>query len=183
MTSKVVEAHAQIHSLAMAVAVRSRPSARGAFIDRRSAAACDELVAVWCVGCCEWASLLLMTWRADSIYTERYMKTPHLNKYGYENSSIHITDGFRNSQFLLAQGSGDDNVHFQNSAHLLDLLQGAKIRNFWFEMFPDSSHSISKRGATRELYEFLTKFLVYNWGAGGKRVLRYENDKGLSTVL
>ncbi|UZJ54602.1 hypothetical protein CBS101457_003922 [Exobasidium rhododendri] len=118
----------------------------------------------------------------DSIYTERYMKTPQLNKYGYENSSIHITPGFHNTQFLLAQGSGDDNVHFQNTAHLLDLLQGAKVRNFWYEMFPDSSHSINKRGANRELYEFLTKFLVNNWGAGGKRLLRYENDKGLSTV-
>ena len=119
----------------------------------------------------------------DSVYTERYMKTPHLNKGGYENSSIHITDGFRNSQYLLAQGSGDDNVHFQNSVHMLDLLQGAKIRNFWYEMFPDSSHSIDKRGANRELYEFMTKFLVYNWGAGGRRVLRYQDDKGISTVL
>lgn len=119
----------------------------------------------------------------DSIYTERYMKTPRINKVGYENSSIHITDGFKNTQFLLAQGSADDNVHFQNSAHMLDMLQGAKIRNFWFEMFPDSNHNIDKRGANAEVYDFLTKFLVNNWGAGGKRTLRYDNDKGLSTVL
>lgn len=117
----------------------------------------------------------------DSIYTERYMKTPHINKGGYENSSIHITDGFRNTPYLLAQGSADDNVHFQNSAHMLDMLQGEKIRNFWFKMFPDSNHAISKRGANREVYDFLTKFLIYNWGAGGKRTLRYENDKGKTT--
>jgi dipeptidyl aminopeptidase len=114
----------------------------------------------------------------DSIYTERYMKTPHINKAGYENSSIHVNKGFENSQFLLAQGSADDNVHFQSSAYLLDQLTAQKIRSFWFRMFPDSSHNISTRGAFRELHEFMTRFLVYNWGAGGRRILRYEHDKG-----
>lgn len=113
----------------------------------------------------------------DTIYTERYMKTPHLNKEGYENSSVHINKGFQNSQFLLAQGSGDDNVHFQSSAQLLDQLTGKSIRGFWFRMFPDSAHSITKRGAYLELHQFLTRFLVYNWGAGGKRLFRYKDTK------
>ena len=170
MTSKVVEAHAQIHSLAMAVAVRSRPSARGAFIYRRSAAACDELVAVWCVGCCEWASLLLMTWRADSIYTERYMNVPALNAGGYVNASISDVSGFRDVDYLLAHGSGDDNVHYANSAHLLDMFTAAQIRGFRFRMFTDSDHSISRRGGQREIYEYLTGFVGEKWGKGARRM-------------
>lgn len=114
----------------------------------------------------------------DSIYTERYMKTPALNKFGYTSSGVHVTKGFENSHFLLAQGSGDDNVHYQNSAHLLDMLTQQRIRGFWFRMFTDSSHSIATRGAYRELHEFMTRFLVYNWGAGGQRVFRYAKDKG-----
>lgn len=113
----------------------------------------------------------------DSIYTERYMKSPQANKKGYENAAVHVTHGFQNSSFLLAQGSGDDNVHFQNSAHLLDMLTAQHIRGFWFRMFTDSSHSISTRGAYRELHEFMTRFLVYNWGSGGKRRFRHQGEK------
>ena len=40
-------------------------------------------------------------------------------------------------EYLLAHGSGDDNVHFANSAHLLDMLTKAQIRNFRFRMFTD----------------------------------------------
>lgn len=45
----------------------------------------------------------------DSVYTERYMKTPELNPNGYEQSSIHNMTGFRNAKYLLAHGTGDDN--------------------------------------------------------------------------
>ncbi|PWN38808.1 hypothetical protein IE81DRAFT_354572, partial [Ceraceosorus guamensis] len=105
----------------------------------------------------------------DSIYTERYMKMPSQNRAGYANSSVMISDGFRHARYLLAQGSGDDNVHFESSAHLLDILTKAQIRNFQFRMFTDSAHSISVRGAYRELHEFLIRFLVLNWGPGGLR--------------
>lgn len=140
------------------------------------------------------------------------MKDPISNSQGYANSSVHITDGFRNSHFLLAQGSAgenstsdlcsthasslrsllldqssphssthrflssllsprtpDDNVHFSNSAHLLDLLTAEKIRDFRFRMFTDSDHSISMRGAYRELHEFMNRALADWWGPGGKR--------------
>jgi dipeptidyl aminopeptidase len=105
----------------------------------------------------------------DSIYTERYMKTLDSNRAGYEKSDVHVTDGFKQAHFLLAQGSGDENVHFENSAHLLDLLTAKQVRGFWFRMFTDSAHGISTRGAYRELHEYLTDFLKTKWGAGGKR--------------
>lgn len=118
-------------------------------------------------------------WRFyDSIYTERYMKDPttSVGQERYANSSVHVTDGFRHSHYLLAQGSGDDNVHFQNSAHLIDLLTSEHIHHYAFRMFTDSSHSISTRGAYRELHEFMTEFLKNKWGAGGKR--KFEKAKG-----
>ncbi|KAH6624134.1 dipeptidyl peptidase IV N-terminal region-domain-containing protein [Chaetomium sp. MPI-SDFR-AT-0129] len=66
-------------------------------------------------------------WRFyDSMYTERYMKTPDLNPEGYNRSAVRKVDGFKKlrGQFLVQHGTGDDNVHFQNSAALGDLLMG-----------------------------------------------------------
>ncbi|KAG5652731.1 hypothetical protein H0H81_003930 [Sphagnurus paluster] len=73
----------------------------------------------------------------DSIYTERYMNTPQLNPGGYVNASISNVTAFGAVDYLLAHGSGDDNVHFANSAHLLDMFTKAQIRNFRFRMFTD----------------------------------------------
>ncbi|KAL0569963.1 Dipeptidyl peptidase 4 [Marasmius crinis-equi] len=110
------------------------------------------------------------SWRLyDSIYTERYMNLPELNPGGYINASISNVTGFHNINFLLAHGSGDDNVHYANSAHLLDMLTKEGVRGWRFRMFTDSDHSINRRGAYRELYEFLTEFLVEKWGKGGRR--------------
>ena len=123
----------------------------------------------------------------DSIYTERYMNLPQKNPVGYINSSILDMRGFRETDFLLAHGSGDDNVHFANSAHLLDMFTSNQIRKFRFRMFTDryvvhitsrltchnlvrSDHSISRRGAQREIYEYGTAFLIEKWGKGGRRM-------------
>lgn len=65
------------------------------------------------------------------------MGLPTDNPGGYINASISSVEGFRNVDYLLMHGSGDDNVHFANSAHLLDMLTEARIRNFKFRMFTD----------------------------------------------
>ncbi|KAG8733815.1 hypothetical protein FRC11_001977 [Ceratobasidium sp. 423] len=110
------------------------------------------------------------SWRLyDSVYTERYMGLPDNNQEGYVNASISKIDGFRHANFLLAHGSGDDNVHFANSAHLLDMLTQSKVRGFRFRMFTDSDHSIRERGAYRELHEWMTEFLTEKWGAGPRQ--------------
>ncbi|KAH9930262.1 dipeptidyl aminopeptidase [Fomitopsis serialis] len=133
MSSKVIEADAGVHTLAMAVAP-------------------------------------VTSWRLyDSIYTERYMNLPNVNPQGYITASISNVTGFRNVDFLLAHGTGDDNVHFANTAHLLDMFTQEHVRNFEFRMFTDSDHGIYKRDANRELYEFMTRFLFERWGKGGKR--------------
>ena len=129
---------------------------------------------------------------SDSIYTERYMNLPALNPGGYINASISNVTAFDKVDYLLAHGSGDDNVHFANSAHLLDMFTKEHVRNYQFRMFTDrcvktrssersakerkltcrtfcSDHSIQMRGANRELYEYMTDFLIERWGKGGRR--------------
>ncbi|KAJ1036443.1 hypothetical protein NDA13_000323 [Ustilago tritici] len=115
----------------------------------------------------------------DSVYTERYMKSPLTNKKGYEKAAIHVNTAFAKTKYLLMQGSADDNVHYSNSAHLLELLTKAKVRGFRFRMFTDSAHSISVKGAYRELFEEMTAFLRDQWGAGGKREKGKKNRPSL----
>lgn len=65
------------------------------------------------------------------------MNLPEVNPGGYVNASISNVTGFHNVNYLLAHGSGDDNVHFANSAHLLDMFVQEKVRNYRFRMFTD----------------------------------------------
>ncbi|GAA98406.1 hypothetical protein E5Q_05092 [Mixia osmundae IAM 14324] len=109
-------------------------------------------------------------WRFyDSVYAERYMSTPMLNRAGYDTSAVTKMDGFKNAHFLLAHGSGDDNVHFLNTASLLDRLTWSGVRGFRFRMFTDADHSISLRNGYGELHHFLTDFLIEKWGDGTRK--------------
>jgi len=65
------------------------------------------------------------------------MNLPQLNPGGYVNASISNVTAFHNVDYLLMHGSADDNVHFANSAHMLDMLTKANIRRFRFRMFTD----------------------------------------------
>jgi dipeptidyl aminopeptidase B len=174
MSAKVVEADAGIHSLAMSVAVRHplllgysllirfklKPVTSwrlyGMFLPMFTYNAND-------------VALLILSRTLDSIYTERYMNKPSLNPSGYINASISNVTGFHHVDYLLAHGSGDDNVHYANSAHLLDMLTRDRVRGFRFRMFTDSDHSMTKRGAHRELIEWMVEFLIEKWGKGGRR--------------
>ncbi|KAI9326562.1 dipeptidyl peptidase IV N-terminal region-domain-containing protein [Zopfochytrium polystomum] len=108
----------------------------------------------------------------DSIYTERYMKTPQLNPSGYEESAVKNMDGFKNAAFLLAHGTYDDNVHFQNSAQLVWQFTQHHVRTYRSQFFPDSDHSISAGGAFQELQALLREFLAEHCrDVGGKAPL------------
>lgn len=56
----------------------------------------------------------------DTIYTERYMGTPADNHDGYDSGSVFDRiANLRQKRLLLVHGTGDDNVHFQNSVELV----------------------------------------------------------------
>ncbi|BGP47610.1 Dipeptidyl peptidase 4 [Rhodotorula kratochvilovae] len=114
-------------------------------------------------------------WRFyDSVYTERYMSTPEDNPVGYANATVARMAGFKNADFALAHGSGDDNVHFQNTANLLDRFTISQVRGFRFRMFTDSDHSIQTRGAYWELMAWLEGFLLERFGEGGRTKSRWK---------
>jgi dipeptidyl-peptidase-4 len=60
--------------------------------------------------------------------------------------------------FLLIHGTGDDNVHFQNSVDLLDALITAD-KQFETFYYPNRKHGISGGNTTWHLYSMMTDFL------------------------
>ena len=79
----------------------------------------------------------------DSHYTERFMSTPEDNAEGYRNSCVlGYVGSFRGEagvRLKLTHGTGDDNVHFQNTLLLVDALQ-AEGRDFDLMIYPDGMH-------------------------------------------
>ncbi|TXE18903.1 S9 family peptidase [Psychroserpens burtonensis] len=119
------------------------------------------------------------SWRYyDSIYTERYMTTPQENASGYdENSPINHVDKLK-GDFLLIHGTGDDNVHVQNTMRMVDALIQADKQFEWM-IYPDNNHSI-KGGNTRlHLYKKMTNFIHDHLGADRdmKKVSKQEDVK------
>ena len=101
-------------------------------------------------------------WRFyDSIYTERYMQTPQENASGYdENSPINHVDKLK-GKFLLIHGSGDDNVHVQNSMQMMEALIQAN-KQFDSQIYPDNNHGIYGGKTRIQLYTKMTNFILNN---------------------
>ncbi|EAW10396.1 prolyl dipeptidyl peptidase DppIV [Aspergillus clavatus NRRL 1] len=103
-------------------------------------------------------------WRFyDSMYTERYMKTLQENANGYNASAIWDVAGYKNVRggVLIQHGTGDDNVHFQNAAALVDRLVGEGVSpdKLQVQWFTDSDHGIRYHGGSVFLYRQLAKRL------------------------
>jgi dipeptidyl-peptidase-4 len=101
-------------------------------------------------------------WRFyDSIYTERYQRTPQENPRGYDdNSPVSHVDKLKGN-LLLVHGTGDDNVHFQNSVALEDALIKAN-KQFQSFYYPNRNHGISGGNTRLHLYQMMTDFIVKN---------------------
>jgi dipeptidyl-peptidase-4 len=101
-------------------------------------------------------------WRYyDSIYTERFLQTPSENPGGYdENSPInfcHLLKG----KYLLVHGTGDDNVHFQNTIEMITALNKAG-KQYDLAVYPDKNHGIAGGNTRLHLYTKMTDFLLKN---------------------
>ena len=103
----------------------------------------------------------VMNWRYyDNIYTERFLGLPKDNAKGYDdNSPLNFADRLKGN-YLLIHGTGDDNVHFQNSAEMVERLENAG-KQFEFRIYPNKNHSIyDATGNTRlNLYQLMTDFI------------------------
>jgi dipeptidyl-peptidase-4 len=106
------------------------------------------------------------SWRFyDNIYTERYMRTPQENPKGYDdNSPINHTDEIK-GKYLLIHGTGDDNVHFQNSTQMITALVKSNI-DFESAYYPNKNHGIGGMAdnTTFHLWNKMTNWILTNLG-------------------
>ncbi len=103
------------------------------------------------------------SWRFyDTIYTERYMQTPQENASGYDdNSPINYANKLEGN-YLLIHGTGDDNVHVQNSTRMINALV-EENKPFEIAIYPDRAHGIRKGKNTQQhLYTKMTSFIQEN---------------------
>ncbi len=94
----------------------------------------------------------------DTIYTERYMRTPKENGSGYRNNSPVYFAREMKGDYLLVHGMGDDNVHFQNTAEMANALIQAN-KQFETYFYPNRNHGIYGGPTRLHLYTKMTDFL------------------------
>ena len=110
----------------------------------------------------------------DTHYTERFMETPQTNPDGYRDSRVinHVssypvknefTEGIEPVMLKLTHGTGDDNVHFQNTLQLIDELQ-KQGKKFEFMIYPDGMHGYRGYQGTHFIEENRAFWLRYLCG-------------------
>ncbi|MFT4602489.1 MAG: dipeptidyl-peptidase-4 [Arenicella sp.] len=97
----------------------------------------------------------------DNIYTERFMRTPAENNDGYEdNSPINHVSKMK-GKYLLVHGSGDDNVHVQNSMEMINALV-KENKDFEMFIYTNKNHSIYGGYTRLHLFNKLLTFTKAN---------------------
>jgi dipeptidyl-peptidase-4 len=101
-------------------------------------------------------------WRFyDTIYTERFMQTPQMNPEGYREGSPLAKAGQIKGNYLLVHGTGDDNVHFQNSIAMINALVAADVE-FQTMIYPNRNHGIYGGNTRKHLYKMLSQYILEN---------------------
>lgn len=104
-------------------------------------------------------------WRYyDTVYTERFMRTPQENPNGYDlNSPNTYADRYddKKQKFLLIHGSADDNVHVQNAMDLASALIQAN-KQFDMMIYPDKNHGIYGGNTRLQLFTLMTNYIQNN---------------------
>lgn len=101
-------------------------------------------------------------WRYyDNIYTERFMRTPAENENGYDqNSPINFVDQLK-GKYLLIHGSGDDNVHYQNTMEMINAMVKAD-KQFDLFIYPNKNHGIYGGNTRNHLYNMMLDYTLKN---------------------
>ena len=104
----------------------------------------------------------------DNIYQERYMGVPWENKEDFiEGSPITYAKNLQGN-LLIIHGTGDDNVHYQNTEALINELV-ANEKQFDLMVYPNRSHGIYEgKGTTLHLYNLLFRYLTEHTPPGAK---------------
>ena len=121
-------------------------------------------------------------WRNyDSIYTERYLGLPAEDPDGYRDFSVVNSAANLKGRLLLAHGTGDDNVHIENTVQFVQKLIEAGIP-YDLQIYPRKTHSIAGADVRTHLYNrILAQFEKYLKPAG-YRLLELGNRRGSDFV-
>ncbi len=105
----------------------------------------------------------------NSVYQERYMGLPSDNVAGYRDGSpLNFAQNLKGN-LLIVHGTGDDNVHYQNSEQLVDRLIGLN-KQFSMMAYPNRTHGISEGANTRlHLFTMMTNYLHDHLPAGPRQ--------------
>ena len=102
------------------------------------------------------------SWRLyDSAYTERFMRRPQVNDFGYEGTDLMKMAGDLTGELLIVHGLADDNVHAQNTLLYTDALVKAG-KQFEMQLYVDDNHSIRKPHNYKHLHHRIMLFLENN---------------------
>ena len=97
------------------------------------------------------------SWRFyDTIYTERYMRTPNENPTGYDDSPLTRADKLHGA-LMLCHGTDDDNVHFRNTEEYTSALVDAD-KDFRQLVYAGRNHSIGGGNTRNHLFRQCLKF-------------------------
>lgn len=94
----------------------------------------------------------------DSAYTERYMRRPQVNPRGYEAASLIHRAADLTGDVLIIHGTGDDNVHVQQTMQYVHALVEAD-KQFEMQLYPDDNHSLRKGNNAKHMHERVLLFL------------------------
>ena len=110
------------------------------------------------VFCCGIAIAPPTSWRFyDSVYTERFMRTPNENASGYDEVNPIARVGKLHGALLLCHGLADDNVHYQNTAEYVDALVQAD-KDFRQLVYTNRNHSIYGGNTRNHLFRQCMNF-------------------------
>ncbi|MGO9168829.1 MAG: DPP IV N-terminal domain-containing protein, partial [Candidatus Sulfotelmatobacter sp.] len=90
----------------------------------------------------------------DTIYTERYLGQLKDDPAGYRGSDVTSAAANLHGALLIAHGTGDDNVHFQNSVQMIDALIKAG-KQFRLMIYPNKTHGIAGSDARDHLFHMM----------------------------
>ena len=134
-----------------------------------------ERIAIWGWSYGGWTTLMSMSegrpvfrcgiaiapptcWRYyDTVYTERYMRTPKENKSGYDEVNPIARASQLSGALLLCHGLADDNVHYQNTAEYVEALVQAD-KDFRQLVYTNRNHGISGGNTRNHLYRQCLNF-------------------------
>jgi dipeptidyl-peptidase-4 len=98
-------------------------------------------------------------WRFyDTVYTERYMRTPNENTDGYDSNSPLSHAGKIKGAYLLIQGSADDNVHLQNTMEFTEQMVQSGVQ-FDMAIYTNRDHGIRGGNTSLHLHTKMTNWL------------------------